>query len=52
MPEYFTDQKISSLGTEEQSNEDERAHKIPLRKNIFKILITSLSKSSAMYCEI
>lgn len=52
MPEFFTDQKISSLGAEEQSNEGERAHKILMRKNVFRILFSSLSKNSTMYCEI
>lgn len=37
MPELFTDQKISLLGVEEQSNEDKKAHKLITKKSVFWI---------------
>lgn len=52
MPEFFTDQRISSLATEEQSTEDKRAHKILMRKNFIRKVLSSLSKNSTTYYEI
>lgn len=37
MSELFTDQKISLPGVEEWSNEDEKAHKLVTKKNVFRI---------------
>lgn len=50
MPEFFTDLKTSSLAIEEQSTEDERAHKILMRKNFIRKMLFSLSKNST-HCE-
>lgn len=52
LPEFFPDQKISSLGTEEESNEGESTHKILMRENVFKTLLFALSKNSRMHREI
>lgn len=52
MPEFFTDEKMSSLGIEEQSTEDDRAHKILMRKNIIGKMLSSSSRNSTTYCEI